>query len=111
MINLSFDTPRLRLICEVDAKARERLPAAAVAQLQARLADIRAAASIADLVVSRPILNPRPPGRVRFLLEGGYELVCVGSYAEPPTTEDGLVDFSRMRRLKVTHVGRVRSRA
>ena len=69
------------------------------------LADMRAAASVSDLVAGSPSLDEQPPGWIRFGLEGGYELVCAGNHPRPPVTDDGRVDFSRTRRVKVVRIG------
>jgi hypothetical protein len=100
-MELAFETVGLRRVCESDTEARKRLPEATVKALQDRLADMYAATSVADLVAGTPSLDPRSPGRIRFGLDGGYELVCVGNHPKPPLAEGGLVDFSRMRRVKV----------
>lgn len=100
-MELAFETVGLRRVCESDTEARKRFPAETVEDLQDRLADIRAATSVSDLVAGQPSLDPQPPGRIRFGLDGGYELVCVGNHPRPPLAGGSLVDFSRMRRLRV----------
>jgi hypothetical protein len=107
-MELAFDTLHLRRVCESDTEARKRYPAETVEQLHDRLADIRAATSVSDLVVGQPSMDARPPARVRFKLDGGYELVCVGNHPTPPLMEDGLVNFDRMRRVRVVKIGRDR---
>lgn len=107
-MELAFETPYLRRICESDVEARARYPDATVNELQARLADVHAAKSASDLVVSRALLDPSPPARVQFRLDGGYELVCVGNHPSPPLTTGGLIDLDRMRRVKVVKFGRER---
>jgi hypothetical protein len=100
-MELAFETVALRRFCESDIEARKCYPEETVEELHARLADIRAATSASDLVAGRPFLNARPPARIRFSLDGRYELVCVGNHPRPPLTKDGLVDFDRMRRVRV----------
>jgi proteic killer suppression protein len=103
-MELAFETIGLRRVCESDAEARKSLPDGTADELQARLADIRAATSVTDLVAGEPSLDARMPGRIRFGLDGGYELVCVGNHPKPPLTDRGLVDFSRMRRVRVLSI-------
>jgi toxin HigB-1 len=100
-MELGFQTVALRRVCESDAVARKRYPEGTVDELQARLADIRAAMSASDLVFGKPSVDARPPASIRFYLDGGYELVCVGNHGSPPLTQDGLVDLSRVRRVRV----------
>lgn len=104
-MELAFDTQALRRVCESDVEARKRFPGETAGQLQDRLADMRAAASVSDLVAGRPSLDGQPPGWIRFSLEGGYELVCTANHPRPPVTDDGRVDFSRVRRVKVARIG------
>lgn len=107
-MDVGFQTERLREVCESRGAPRTRAPASVVDQLHARLADMRAATCASDLVVARADVNSRPPGRVRFRLDEGYELVCRGSVAQPYLDAEGLVDLDRMRRVMVTKFGRSR---
>lgn len=107
-MELAFETRALRRVCESDAEARRRYPEGMVEELQDRLADLRAATSVSDLVAGRPSLDACPPGRIRFALDGGHELVCVGNHPRPPLTKEGLVDFDRMRRVRVVTIARER---
>ena len=104
-MELAFETQGLRRVCESDAEARKCFPGGTAGQLQDRLADMRAATSVSDLVAGSPALDARPPGQIRFGLEGGYELVCAGNHPRPPVTDEGRVDFSRIRRVKVVRIG------
>jgi hypothetical protein len=108
-MELVCSTRALRMICEDEERAKTSLPAETVVQLQDRLADIDAADSVADLLFGEPELDRRPPGRVRFRLIGGYELVCVNNSRSPALTDEGQVDIDRVRRLKVVKIGRVES--
>ena len=103
-MELAFETVALRQICESDIEARKCYPEEMVEELHARLADMRAAASVSDLVAGTPSLDARPPASIRFSLDGGYELVCVGNHPRPTLTKDGLVDFGRMRRVRVVAI-------
>jgi toxin HigB-1 len=103
-MELAFETRALRRVCESDAEARRRYPKEMVEELQARLADLRAATSASDLVAGRPSLDGCPPGRIRFSLDGGGELVCVGNHPRPPLTKEDLVDFDRIRRVRVVAI-------
>jgi hypothetical protein len=103
-MELAFDTEKLRLICESETEASRQLSGPVAESLHARLADIRAAGSAADLREAAHTLDGQPPARIVFTLDGGYELVCVGNHRAPALTADGLVDFTRLRRLKVVAV-------
>lgn len=103
-MELAFDTVALRCICESDVEARKCYPEKTANELQARLADMRAAISASDLFAGRPSIDAQPPVTIRFLLDGGYELVCVGNHRGPPLTQEGLADLSRVRRIKVVTI-------
>jgi hypothetical protein len=53
-MELAFETVALRRVCESGTEARKCYPEGTVEELQARLADIRAATSASDLVAGRP---------------------------------------------------------
>lgn len=103
-MELAFETVALRRVCELDLEARKHYPERTVDDLQARLADLHAATSAADLVIARPWMDARPPAYIRFDLDGGYELWCVSNHPKPPLTVEGLVDFARVRRVRVTMI-------
>lgn len=103
-MELAFETVALRRVCESDIEARKRYPQGTVDELQARLADMRAAASASDLLAGRPSFDARPPARIRFMLDGGYELVCVCNHPQPLLTKDGMMDFDRVRRVKIVTI-------
>lgn len=105
-MDVGFATARLREVCESRGAPRSQAPASVIEQLHARLADMRAATCTLDLIVARADIDPRPPGRVRFRLNEGYELVCAGSVAQPYLDAEGLIDLDRMRRVMVTKFGR-----
>jgi hypothetical protein len=103
-MELAFETLALRDICESDVEARKSLPASTVDDLQARLADLRAATSASDLVAGRPTFDANPPGYIRFSLNGGYELVSVGNHPRPLLTDGGLMRLERVRRVRVVAI-------
>jgi hypothetical protein len=103
-MELAFETVALRRICESDVEARKCYPETTADELQARLADMRASISASDLFAGRPSIDTQPPATIRFLLDGGYELVCVGNHPSPPLTQDGLADLNRVRRVKVVTI-------
>src|SRR4051812_2491142 len=53
-VNLAFETLGLRTLCECQSKAERALGIRPAARLRERLADIRAAEAVTDLVAGRP---------------------------------------------------------
>ena len=75
--------------------------------LKRRLADIRAATSYGDLIAGKPrLLNI---GDLRILnvdLGEDYHLILEANHPQNPLTETGKLDWTRVSRVKVTHIGR-----
>jgi hypothetical protein len=107
-MELAFETVALRRVCESDIEARKCYPQGTADELQDRLADLRAATSASDLVAGAPSIDARPPASIRFYLDEGYELVCVGNHPKPPLTSDGLVDLHRLRRVRIVTIAQER---
>lgn len=70
--------------------------------LIARLADIEAANSVADLVAGRP--REISANDYALDLDDGYLLVFTGNHHPNPTDQNGLVDWSRVSRIKITSI-------
>src|SRR5689334_21611824 len=98
---VAFETEKLRTTCEDPQVAKKELGSAAAAQLRGRLADVRAAASTADLLVS----NPRFAGALDQLLlidlgEEGH-MTWTANYVTARADEDGKTDWTRVSRVKL----------
>lgn len=77
------------------------------ATLKRRLADLRAADSIADIALGNAREVPRTNGRaMRLDLGGGYRLVFEANHARNPSSADGRIDWLAVGRIKVTAVER-----
>lgn len=105
-MELAFQSKRIRSICENEADAEEELGPVAAQALKHRLADLRAATSIAEVVVG----NPRPPrdGGTPCLiidLSDSSYITVQANHPENPLTEKAEPDWTSISRLKVTHIG------
>jgi len=71
-LQLAFESQSLRAICENENQAKLELGAAAATMLKHRLADLRAASSVRDIVAGRPreIDGPPPKPMVVDLCDG-----------------------------------------
>lgn len=99
---LAFRTQTLRAVCEDDGKAVRRLGSAAAAVLRERLADLRAAMTIADLPVGRPMIGPHPGDVLTFVLAEGVRMVWKAN--QPKTrnlADDGSVDWTLTTRIQL----------
>jgi toxin HigB-1 len=107
MLELSFSTKDIRGVCEDDTKAREQFGEAPTEALLRRLADLRAAESIRDILVG----NLRPDqesqdGMVQILdLEDGWVLTIRPSHKRVPYS-DGVVDWTRVSRVQIVDIHR-----
>ena len=105
-MELAFESRELRSVCEQESTANEQLGTEIAKALRNRLADLRAATSIADLIVG----NPRTieAGAMACLcidLGDGCQLVLRPNHPENPVTDSGSIDWPKVRRIKVTHIG------
>jgi hypothetical protein len=105
-MELAFATQSLRSVCEDDTVAAAAFDAPVVAQLKARLADLRAAESIHDLLIGNPRILPGDNPRVAVSLADGYALVATPNHRVTPLASDGTVDWRRVRRLQLLEITR-----
>jgi hypothetical protein len=95
-------------MCEDVAVAADELGVPVAARLKARLADIRAAESVADLVLD-VTLTDEPP-TVTLGLSGVYLILCRTNHHEQPRNADGSVAWERVSRLQVIQIGKEEAR-
>jgi hypothetical protein len=105
-MELAFATQRLRSVCEDDTVAAAAFDAPVVEQLKARLADLRAAESIYDLLIGDPLILPGGNPRVAVGLADGYALIATPNHRATPLAPDGAVDWRRVRRLQLLEIMR-----
>jgi len=101
-VDISFATRALRSLCE-DPSASS-LQRATVEALRARIADVRAADSAADLLVSVVFDSSSTPGLI-IKLSDACAIVCEVGHSQVPLDGQGSVAWERVRRIKVMSVG------
>jgi proteic killer suppression protein len=104
-VYFAFETLALRTLCECQAKAERAIGLKAAARLRDRIADIRAADFVSDLIAG----NPREieGGRHRHYavdLADGYRLVFCANHRDVPVHKTGRVDWSRVDRIKILKI-------
>lgn len=77
---------------------------AAASFLRRRLADLIAAGTVKDLVVPRPIQVDGNPGSLALQLDDATDLVFCANHDLVPTLKSGLVDWSKVTRVKLLEV-------
>lgn len=102
-LEISFATSQLRSLCENAAKAKRELGKSAADTLQRRLADLRAAYSIKDLVTSAPT-RLRDQMELSIGLAEDYVLCIRCGHRNPPLDAQGHIDWLRVSRVKVMEV-------
>lgn len=102
---IAFETQRLRQICEDDNVARRELGVEATRVLLLRLADIRAATSICDLPVGRPIVQGNSSELLEFDLGQNLVMVWTVNHVKWPVNETGKVDWSSVTRIRLLRIG------
>lgn len=102
-VELAFATVALREICESRRRAMNRLGAAVAYELGQRLADIDAAATVAELAELFPEdIVDRSPGERALCLQAGHDLVFCAGHVAIPVLNDGSTDWTRVSRIRIT---------
>lgn len=101
-MQIAFDSKQLRAICEDDAIAVQALGDADAENLRKRLADLRAAESISDLLVGNPRLDT--VHRLIVDIGTGRSLAFVGNHAKNPQQQDGSLDWSKTTRIRLVQI-------
>lgn len=103
-MEVAFRTKRLRSICEDPNVASESLDPVVVDQLVSRIADIRAADSLADILAGNPGLN-EDQTTLTIDLTKGYKMQLQISHQNLPVDSDGHLVKGRVRRLQLVDIG------
>ena len=104
-MELAFATKSLRDICESAERATQKLGPRVSEKLKRRLADLRAAVSVSDLIAGRPHeLDGLQQRRVAVELGAGYHLIFSANHAVIPKLESGKMDWSKVTRVKLLRI-------
>jgi proteic killer suppression protein len=98
----AFSTKALRSLCECQARAERELGFKVAKKLRERIADIRAAENVTDLVAGRPreIEGGRLPN-YSINLADGYRIVLCPNHNEIPLTKSRRIDWSKVSRVRI----------
>jgi hypothetical protein len=100
-VQIAFDSKALRTLCESELHASNQLGLEVARVLRHRLADLRAARSIDDVVVG----NPRQflSDRTRMMLDlcDGYVVVFCANHSQ---TAASLPDWPSVSRIRITEI-------
>ncbi len=102
-MELAFVEKALRDLCASRIKLDRRLGTEVAAALRHRLADLRAAATIHELILNRPCpLNES--GQLAMDVAGGIRLVFCPNHNTMPTDRSGKIDWTRVTRIKIVAI-------
>ena len=102
-LDVAFATKALRELCEREAKASKALGAVAAQRLKQRLADFFAAKTVAEL--PRVSVPQSDSIEIEVELQDNVVMVFRANHNDTPATPDGLVDWHRVTRIQILHVG------
>ncbi len=100
-LEISFAEKSLRQLCENGALARRKLGIKVAEKLKHRLADLRAASSVKDLVVGRP---REVEGIMSVDLCDDYRIILCANHNSVPLLDTGAVDWSKVNRVKILKI-------
>ena len=102
-LEISFRTKGLRTICESSTHARKQMGDAAPA-LRHRLADMRAATTVNDLVAAKPRELPDRANHFAIDLHHRHRLVFCPNHRINPVDPAGQVDWTRVTRVQIVDI-------
>lgn len=104
-LELAFAEKSLRQLCENEAIAQRKLGVSVAEKLKRRLADMRAATSVKDLVVGAPReLEGACQHQIAVDLCDGYRIVFCANHNNVPFLESGAIDWTQVSRVKILRI-------
>lgn len=109
-LDIAFETKPLRQLCVSKTTATKKLGDRVANQLLNRIADLRAADSIHDLPVGlRPEVEGQC-GEIRSInLSEDHKMTVAANHYKMPLTNQKVVDWTRVSRVKITSIGKEKS--
>jgi hypothetical protein len=101
-VQIAFDTEKLRNLCEREFHATRQFGSRVAEVLRHRLADLRAARTIYDVIVGN--MRAFPDDRTRMMLDlcDGYVLVFCANHPQKQSSEP--LDWAKVSRIRVTDI-------
>lgn len=104
-VEIAFTKKSLRQLCESERTARRSLGLTVAGRLKRRLADLRAANCVKDLIAGRPKeLQSARAGQIAVELGEGFRLVFCANHSIPPLVDSRRVDWSKVNRVKIISI-------
>lgn len=104
-LEIAFAEKSDRQLCENEAIAVRKLGAKLADKLKRRLADLRAATSVKDIVAGKPqVLFGKHKHQIAVELCDGYCLLFCANHNVNPLLESDEIDWSRVSRIKILRI-------
>lgn len=100
---IAFESKALRTLCEDDAHAESKFGAEAARMLRNRLADLRSANSLQELLAGNPRVRDDSDEMLVNISEG-LTLVFEANHVSNPQTAGKRVDWHRVSRIKLVRI-------
>jgi proteic killer suppression protein len=105
-MDILFAGDDLRRVCEQEKAAKRELGGPGAKKLQRRLADLRAASNVGELVAGRPHpLEGDREGQFALDLDGARRLAFEAADEPLPVNEAGRVDWPKVKRVRIVFIG------
>ncbi len=104
-MELAFSTTDVRDVCEKHDAAVAAIGDSAALELEARLADIDAVETVAELaaIFSDQLLE-RTAHEKSLRLNSGYQLVFQAGHVKTPLTSEGATDWAKVSKIRVVAI-------
>lgn len=104
-MELAFNSKSLRTICESERQAKLVLGDKVAEILKHRVADLRAAKSVKDMVAGQRRVLDGTQGRYMVVdLCDGRRIVFTANHTKNPITRSGDLDWERVSRIKILRI-------
>ena len=106
-LDIAFRTRALRDACEKQAEGERQLGSRVAQALWRRLADLRAATTVDEVVAGHPeALTEDGSQLMVFTLTDEYQLIVAPGHNNMPVLDSGEMDWARVTRVKVIRIER-----
>jgi hypothetical protein len=105
-LELSFKNPTIRMVCENEDKAKEVLGVTTAFGLKSRLADMRAAKFVAELVAGSPgEINHGGIPAYKLELTAHERIIFCSVHENTPMLVNGKIDWHQVSRVQLITIG------
>lgn len=104
-LEIAFSEKSYRLICENMAIAERKFGLKVAERLKRRLADLRAANNVNDIIAGKPqVVNTAHPQQLMLELCDGYCLFFCANHNQIPLLTPNEINWSKVSRVKILRI-------